>query len=250
MYKLTKYKYNHLLDNAVTATCKRATEGIKDIINRGGMKYPKRFNILDRIELNSTRNCFIILKDKENFANHPTTRLINPSKNESGKIGKAILDKIKICLFEKLKLIKLKNKTDVINWFNKIDKKHLQDFYPSIKETLLKNAIQFSAEHTNINKNGFEVTFHAQKPLLLFHSNQPWIERDSKTFDVTMGVYDGNEICELVGIFMLSLSKTYSSNNIDLYCDDGLSVFRNTCGTHAEKHKKIIPKFSKTKASK
>ena len=54
-------------------------------------------------------------------------------------------------------------------WLNKIDKKHLhaftifniKDFYPSIKEILLKNAIQFAAEHTNINKNGFEVIFHA-----------------------------------------------------------------------------------------
>ena len=44
-----------------------------------------------------------------------------------------------------------------------------------------------------------------------------------------MGAYDGAEICELVGIFMLSLlSKKYSSNNIVLYRDDGLSVFRKT----------------------
>ena len=44
-----------------------------------------------------------------------------------------------------------------------------------------------------------------------------------------MGAYDGAEICELVGIFMLSLlSKKYSSNNIVLYRDDGLPVFRKT----------------------
>ena len=34
MHKLTKDEYNHLLDNAVTATYKRVTEGIKDIINK------------------------------------------------------------------------------------------------------------------------------------------------------------------------------------------------------------------------
>ena len=71
-----------------------------------------------------------------------------------------------------------------------------------MKETLLKNAIQFAAEHTDINKSDFEVIFHAQKSLL-FHSNQPWIKRDSNTFEVTMGAYDGAEICELVGVFML-----------------------------------------------
>ena len=61
-----------------------------------------------------------------------------------------------------------------------------------------------------------------------------------------MEAYDGAEICELVGIFMLSLlSKKYSSNNIGFYRDDGLSVFRNIIGQQAEKHKKIIQKLFK-----
>ena len=52
----------------------------------------------------------------------------------------------------------------------------------------------------------------------------------------------------VVGIFMLSLlSKKYSSNNIGLYCDDGLSVFRNISGQQAEKHKKIVQKILKDK---
>ena len=43
-----------------------------------------------------------------------------------------------------------------------------------------------------------------------------------------MGAYDGTEICELVGKFMSSLlSNRYSSNNIGLHRDQGLSVFRN-----------------------
>ena len=50
-------------------------------------------------------NCFITLKDhKVNFINHPTTILINPAKNGIGRISKSILDKINICLCEKLKL--------------------------------------------------------------------------------------------------------------------------------------------------
>ena len=63
-----------------------------------------------------------------------------------------------------------------------------------------------------------------------------------------MEAYDGVEICELVGIFMLSLlSKWYNSNIIRLHCNDGLSVFRNAIGQQAEKHKKIIQKISKGK---
>ena len=179
MQKLSKDEYNPGLDNAVTSTYIRATEGIEDIINKEGMKYAKRANIFDRIEINGTINCFTTLKDhKENFVNHPTTRLINPAKNEIERISKSILDKINICLFEKLKLNEWKSTTDVINWFKKIEEKHLhmftlfgiKDFYPSMKEFFLKNAIQFPVQHTDINKNDFEVIFHARKSLL-FHSN-------------------------------------------------------------------------------
>ena len=34
MYKLTKHKYNHLLNSAVTRTYKKATKGIEDIKNK------------------------------------------------------------------------------------------------------------------------------------------------------------------------------------------------------------------------
>ena len=69
--------------------------------------------------------------------------------------------------------------TDVINWFEKIDEKHLhmfitifdtKDFCPSIKETFLKNAIQPAAEHVDINENDFEAIFHARKSLLFYSS--------------------------------------------------------------------------------
>ena len=47
---------------------------------------------------------------------------------------------------------------------------------------------------------------------------------------------------------MLSLlSKKYSSNNIGLYRDAGLSVFRNISGQQAEKHKKKTKKFQRQK---
>ena len=102
----------------------------------------------------------------------------------------------------------------------------------------MKNAIQFAAEHTNISKNSFEVIIHSRKSLL-FHFNQPWVKRDNDTFDVTVGAYNGAEICELVGIVNWSLlSKKFCSNNIGLYRDDGLSVFRNSSVQQAEKHKK------------
>ena len=56
-----------------------------------------------------------------------------------------------------------------------------------------------------------------------------------------MGTYDGPEIFELVGIFMLSsLNKKFSSNNIGLYGHGGLSVFRNISGKQAEKQRQRL----------
>ena len=60
-------------------------------------------------------------------------------------------------------------------------------------------------------------------------------------FDVTMGSYDGVEVCELSGIFMLSLSgNKYNSNNIGLYRNDGLAIFKNTSGRNLNKSKRFF----------
>ena len=56
-----------------------------------------------------------------------------------------------------------------------------------------------------------------------------------------MGSYDGGEVCELIGVFMLSLiGNIYNRNNIGLYRDDGLAVFKNTNGLESEKIKKTF----------
>ena len=70
-----------------------------------------------------------------------------------------------------------------------------------------------------------EVIFHCRRSLL-FHDNEPCIERNSnRDSDVTMESYNGAEVCELAGLFMLNkLSKKFDKNNIELYRDDELSV--------------------------
>ena len=60
-------------------------------------------------------------------------------------------------------------------------------------------------------------------------------------FDKTMGSFDGAEVCKLVGLFILNdLAKKYGTNNIGLYRDDGLAIFRNTTGPQAERTRKEI----------
>ena len=56
---------------------------------------------------------------------------------------------------------------------------------------------------------------------------------------MTMGAYDGAEVCELFGTFLLyQLSDKYNKNYIGLYRDDGSAVFKNISGPQAEKIQK------------
>ena len=55
-----------------------------------------------------------------------------------------------------------------------------------------------------------------------------WMKKDS-LLDVTMGTYDGVEVCEFVGTFLLDeIIVKYDKNSIGLYDDSGLSVFKNS----------------------
>ena len=47
------------------------------------------------------------------------------------------------------------------------------------------------------------------------------MKKQSGLFDFTMGAYDGAEICELVGTYMLSpISEKYFKKDFGLYCDE------------------------------
>ena len=61
-----------------------------------------------------------------------------------------------------------------------------------------------------------------------------------------MGAYDGTEVFELIGMFMLSLlCKHINKNHIGLYRDDGLAILKNTSGPEAEKLKKKLQELFK-----
>ena len=72
------------------------------------------------------------------------------------------------------------------------------------------------------------------------------MKKGSDLFDVSMGTYYGAKVCELIGIFLLNLlGRQYDTKNIDLYRDDGLSIFKNCSGAQMEKIKKHLQKAFK-----
>ena len=86
-----------MLTKAVTATYRKADNNVAKTINKQGKQFAKKKGVLNKMEVNGDSNCFSTLKDhKDNFQSNPSTRLLNPAKNEIGRISKEILDKINV----------------------------------------------------------------------------------------------------------------------------------------------------------
>ena len=238
--------------NSITSTYKKANKNIKKQITMARKNLMRDKELIKRMERNEEGNSFITIKDhKENFDNHPTVRLINPAKYELGRISKLILDKINKKISQKFELNQWEYTDVVIDWFKQIKNKNLykcatfdiKEFYPSIKEGLLRNAINFAEQHTEISEKDKAIIFHVRKSLL-FNGQHVWIKKEGGLFDVTIGAFDGAEFCEAVGNFLLNqLSKNYNKKHIGLYRDDRLVIFKNVSGSKAEQIKKKYTKI-------
>lgn len=236
-YKLDIPNYKRLLEANITKTYKKSDKKQQSMMDEEARVITKQLNIDDRVEKTAMKEAFITLKDhKENFANKPTCRLINPSKPEIGRISKQLLEEINGKLVNIKKVNQWKNTTSVLQWFDRLTNKSdlaficfdVVEFYPSISEALLNRALDFASEHLNISASERQTIINS-KHSLLFSEGQPWEKRNSASnFDVTMGSYDGAETCELVGCYLLSQLKQIPGIEIGLYRDDGLAVLNQT----------------------
>ena len=143
-----------MLNNSITTTYKKVSNNIPNKINTDGKKLMQGKDILNRMLTNGKSECFIMFKDhKPNFLNNPQVRLINPAKNEVAQISKNILDIIR----DSLRINQWKDTGKVIEQFLKIPDKNrynftifnIKDFYLSISEKLLTNALNFAKEITD-----------------------------------------------------------------------------------------------------
>ena len=196
----------------------------------------------------TTKTAYITIKDhKENFNINPKCRLINAAKSELGKVAKIIVENINKAIREKLLHNQWRNTSNVIDWFqNTTDKGNcifiqfdIEEFYPSTTEHLLLKAIEHAKLYTGITQQELDIILHTRKSLL-FSKNKPWQKTTNESlFDITMGSYDGAEICELVSLYMLSfLGKVYGIQNVGLYWDDGLVCLHKISGRASDKIQK------------
>ena len=83
---------------------------------------------------------------------------------------------------------------------------------------------------------------------MLFNSKEPWLKKSgNEEFGVSIGCYDGANVCELVGVFILHLLKTIMrKENVGLYRDNGQGILRNFPGHEIERKRRQIIQIFKT----
>ena len=87
--------------------------------------------------------------------------------------------------------------------FNKFD---ISKFYPSISTELLKKAINF-ARRIIVKEDKRIKIIEPTRKLLLFQASNAWVKKEGTLFlNVSMEIYDGEEVCELVVLNVLKTS--------------------------------------------
>ena len=82
---------------------------------------------------------------------------------------------------------------------------------------------------------------HCQKSFLFNNSDLCIIKEGSKDFNVRMNSFEGAEISELVGLYILYiLSTKYGRNLNGIYRDDGLACFKNVSGPQSDRIRKFF----------
>ena len=118
----------------------------------------------------------------------------------------------------------------MVNWFKLIQRKKSQkfikfdveNFYPSITEKLLKDAINWARQFVDISLEEENIILEA-KNSPLFKDGVPWAKKGDSFLDVGQGSYDGAESCEIIGLFILAELSKIERLNVGIYCDDGLA---------------------------
>ena len=230
-YLMSKEHHNNLLMKAINKDYKKAPEGKADQVNKDAKAISDNLEISDRVFKLEMKQSVITVKDhKPDFLNHTQTRLINPTKSHLGRVSKVKLEDLNNKVRSKAGLTQWRNTDSTISWFKALEGKQslsflqfdIDSYYPSITPELLNRALEWAANLVPISRDDREL-FHQTKDSLLFDRGTVWVKKGERSFDVSMGSWDGAETCDLVGLFILSQLQ-HLPVTLGLYRDDGLGV--------------------------
>ena len=113
-----------MMHENVTKTYKKCNNNKSNYINFKAKQIASQLKIDDRVQKLDKNEAYVTIKDhKEGFPNKISSRLINPSKTDIGKISKQILDRISNNMVEKNKVNQWKNTSSIIEWYRNIKRK-------------------------------------------------------------------------------------------------------------------------------
>ena len=93
-YKVKPEDAEHLIEKEINKEYRKAEPDIVDKLTEEAKVIAEKREIEDRVFETTKRDAFHSLKDhKPNFKNKPTSRLINPTKPELGRVSKKLLRK-------------------------------------------------------------------------------------------------------------------------------------------------------------
>ena len=253
-YKVDPKEYKDLVKKNVEAEYKKETARNVMNINKAHKNIVRKLEIEDRVFKTTNRECFVTLKDhKENFQNNPKCRLINPTKCELGKVSQQILTKKLQKIRKQTNLNQWKNVYSVIEWFKNLkNKKDLSfivfdvvNYYPSITLELLLEALKLAKQFVDISNDEIDIIKETKKSLL-YMNKEFWTKKGDQNFDVAQGAFDSAEVCDIVGLFLLSeLEKQKLNANTGKFRDDGLGVSSATPRQIDQIKKKICEVYKK-----
>ena len=231
-YELSVEEYEKLRHDNVTKSYRKADANAKLKIDLESKPIVTGLDLAERMEIYAQKEAFITLKDhKENFSTRPTCRLINPAKREIGEVSRQIIGDINRKLRIITKLQQWRSTQNSIDWFMKVPNKSrkkflkfdIENYYPSISQDTLLKALTWAESYDVVPDGSIQIIMDSRKSLL-FCGGKAWCKKSGGLFDVTMGSPDGAEICELVGLYLLSqLTQILPRDSVGLYRDDGLA---------------------------
>ena len=255
LYKVPVSTYKKMRHSVVTKDYKACSQNEVSKVNLNTLHLIKTYepDLESRVEVFTHSEAFMTLKDhKMNFVSKMAVRLLNPAKPQLGKITKVKLQRINSEIRSIEKLNQLQSTNGAIKWFNGLKHKNQRhflisdvlSFYPSITEKILKNSFSWARYLIRIPEADELLVFMARNSLL-FVDSKPWVKKENPSFDVTMGSFDGAEVAEFVGLFLLNeLTSIMSQADFALYRDDGICAIRGTKRSVDDTQKKIEKTFN------
>ena len=171
-----------------------------------------------------------------------------------GKISKYFLEQLNSKFRDLSSVNQWQEASTVINWFKNIKNKKkcvfmqfdIEKFYPSISKELLLKAITYAKTLVNIRGEKRNTITHSRKSLVVNNTDICIKKNGDPDFDVTLGSFDGAELCKLVGLYILHiLGEKCGKHRIGWCRDDGLTCFGYTSGPQAYRIRKDFIKIFK-----